>query len=157
MAVPEITVEELRQRFNYDPLTGVFTHKMGVKKNKNGTAGTRTPRGYIYLHIDHRRYLAHRLAWLYTYAILPDADKQIDHINGLRYDNKISNLRLVSIRENQQNRVEHRAGRLPGALPSGKRWRARLRINGQRVDLGSFATQEEAHEAYLKQLTKLEV
>lgn len=144
-----ITADEVKRRIHYDPDTGIFTHLTKARTNGQNQAGTRGPKGYVYLHLDRKKYLAHRLAWLYVYGFYPDKDKQVDHINGVRWDNKITNLRIVSKRENQQNREEHRNGRLPGALPSGSRWRARLRQGDKRLELGTYATQEEAHYVYL--------
>ena len=100
--------------------------------------------------IDGKEYKAHRLAWLYVYGIWPKL--YIDHINGIRDDNRICNLRDVSNRENAINRSYHRKGKLAGASyhkQKGK-WRATIRINGRYTHLGLFETKEEAHLFYMK-------
>ncbi len=58
--------------------------------------------GYLMIMINGKAYPAHRLAWLIVYGTMPDGF--IDHINRVRTDNRISNLRLVTHSENMQNR-----------------------------------------------------
>ena len=78
----------------------------------------------------------------------------IDHINGIRNDNRLSNLRVVTPRENNQNRIEHRNGKLVGAYfdkrmsNSSRPWRAQIKTNSKVKYLGAYATELEAHNAY---------
>lgn len=96
-----------------------------------------------------RLYRAHRLAWLYVHGVWPDV---IDHINGDPWDNRLVNLRDVPQHVNMQNmrhaQSNNRLG-LQGVSAWGKRFKARLNINGKAVKIGSFATAAEAHTAYL--------
>ncbi len=110
-----------------------------------------TKNGYIIYNIDNKNYRAHRLAWFIYYGIWPQA--HIDHINGVRDDNRICNLREVTVRKNQQNLRCHREGKvLLGAHwdKSKKKWTSNIRINGKSVHLGTFKTSQAAHEAYFK-------
>lgn len=80
---------------------------------------------------------------------------QADHIDGNRLNNQRVNLRVVSSKENNQNRAQHRAGKLVGVsrINSGYRlkpWRARMTIDGQEIHVGYFKTAQEAHNAYIK-------
>jgi len=77
---------------------------------------------------------------------------EIDHINGLRNDNRRENLRIVSERENKGNAVRHRAGGIPGVIwdKFSKRWRSRIKIKGKLIYLGRFKTSQEGQEAYQK-------
>jgi len=78
---------------------------------------------------------------------------QIDHINGVRDDNRLSNLRAVSKTENMWNqRKAHPANKLGvmGVRREYNMFQARISINGKTIWLGSFNTAELAHEAYLK-------
>lgn len=144
----------INQYLNYDENTGIFTWKIGRRgRAKAGTiAGTKHPKGYIRISIDHVDYLAHRLAWIYVNGEIDD-DLVIDHINGDRSDNRIENLRMVTGHQNANNRhsplLSDRG--LIGASfhkPSG-RWVARIKIDNKDKYLGIFDTSEEAHQAYM--------
>ena len=112
-------------------------------------AGSIFKNGYVYISYKKKRFRAGRLAWFFVSGAWPDG--QIDHINGDRQNNSINNLRVVSSRENNINRDVHRNGKLPGsAQVTSRRWIARRTINGIDVYLGSFHSEQEAHEAYLR-------
>jgi len=76
----------------------------------------------------------------------------VDHINGNTLDNQISNLRLVTRRENNQNKHCERSSLLPGASwhKGNKKWAANIMINGKTKYLGSFKLEHEAYATYLK-------
>lgn len=78
----------------------------------------------------------------------------VDHINGDTLDNRRENLRIVTNRENSQNRSTHRNGRLVGAtyVRKNNRWQSQIQIRGRRKYLGYFKTEEQAHCAYLNAL-----
>ena len=91
-----ITQEELKELLDYNPETGLFTWNVYNNIKNKTTAGTFND-GYIQIKIKQKIYQAHRLAWLYVYGEWPKG--QIDHINGIRDDNRIENLRDVTNRE----------------------------------------------------------
>ena len=150
----DITQEELKNRLDYNPLTGVFTwlhDKPNVKKKAGDSAGCKMNKGYIHINLNGKKYLAHRLAWLYTYGVFPSGF--IDHINGDRDDNGIVNLRQVTNRENCQNNITVRNGdRLVGAHWSTKmqKWKSSYHYNGKYHNLGVFNTAQEASKAYIE-------
>lgn len=78
----------------------------------------------------------------------------VDHINGNTLDNRRSNLRIVSNRENQSNQKRHRSGKLVGSRfnKKTKKWSSKIRMNGKEIYLGYFSTEIEAHQAYLSEL-----
>jgi len=82
---------------------------------------------------------------------------QIDHIDGNGLDNTKSNLRIVTIRQNAQNRHEARSSTYPGVYWQKDRgkWHANITINGKTKSLGRFEIEAEAYEAYLKALEGL--
>lgn len=153
----ELTQSEFVGALNYNPDTGIFTWKkarFGIRSD--AIAGSVNKNGYIYVTVNGCRSTAHRLAWLYYYGKWPS--KQIDHINGVRSDNRICNLRECSSRENHHNMQRHRAGKLLGAcyMPNQrKKWQSRIRVNGKLIHLGYFETEQEAHGAYLKALSEV--
>ena len=97
-------------------------------------------------------YRRSRIVWFYHHKEWPRF--HIDHINGDGHDDRIENLRDVSIRENNCNMPVHRNGRLPGATLDKqlktRPWFARIKINGRAKFLGQFPTELDAHLAYMK-------
>jgi hypothetical protein len=141
-----VTAERLRELLDYNPATGVFKWKLSYRMRRKGlVAGRRHGGWYWCIRVDSREYLAHRLAWLYVYGRWPL--DQIDHINGIRFDNRIANLREATNSQNKQNRKPKVAG-LKGVYRQKNRWRARITINRRCLYLGTFSTPEAASAAY---------
>ncbi len=141
-------------RLNYDPETGVFKWAVSGKCIAVGKmAGYTTPEGYLSIGYDNKLYLAHRLAWFITHGRWPD--KQIDHINGNRSDNRIANLRDVSRSANSQNLRKAKSNNKIGLLgvswgKRNKKWTALIFVNGKKISLGYFSDPLDAHNAYLQ-------
>ena len=160
----ELTAERLRDTLEYNQITGKFFRKVsvksfggrcGTKKQEAGAeVGTKVrPDGYIRFTFEGHQYMAHRLAWLYVHGEFPK--QEIDHIDGNRSNNAITNLRLSSRKENNQNRHKARkdsSSNLIGAfLVKGrdkKKWRSTIRADGKIKHLGYFDTEEDAHLSY---------
>lgn len=140
----DLTAARLRELVSYDADAGLFTSLRSGK-----CVGHRTRENYVRLELDGRRYLAHRLAWLYSYGEWPT--DQIDHINGTRNDNRLANLRNVSSRVNAENRRKplSKTGFL-GVARNGSGFQATLDVGPKRYRLGTYPTPEEAHAVYLK-------
>ena len=153
MAKPELTAERLRELLNYDPSTGLFTWLANIgSRGRVGAIAGWSRLGYRCITIDTVKYLAHRLAWLYTHGNMPAAE--IDHINGVRCDNRICNLREASPSINRQNSLVARAHSKTGVIgvsldQRDGRYYARIYANGRRCALGGFDSIEEARRAYL--------
>ena len=148
---PELTAEYLRSILHYDPATGIFTRKVRTSRNvKVGDiVGSQNGDGYLQISVRSRRHKAHRLAWLYVYGAWPT--DQIDHINRIRTDNRISNLREVTNKQNMQNaskRSDNTSGH-PGVswYKQKSKWQAKIKHNQKLIHLGSFTTIEEALSA----------
>lgn len=89
--------------------------------------------------------LAHRVAWAIHYGKWPD--KFIDHINGDRFDNRISNLRdvdRVTNNKNAKRRKDNKSG-YSGVYKHKNRYLAHIRVDGRLKVIGRFDTAEEAH------------
>jgi hypothetical protein len=150
----ELTVDQLRDTFDYDANTGVFVWKIRPSKavKAGDVAGCTEKRiGYITIGIAGRIYKAHRLAWLYVYGSWPKG--LIDHINGNKADNRIDNLRDVFAGGNSQNvrkpNKRNKSGFM-GVIWFQNKWRASMSVNGKSKWLGDYSTPEEAHQVYLE-------
>ena len=154
MAKTDLTALRLRELFSYNPNDGVFTRLTQRGPTKPGPVHPcPDSHGYGLLRVDYRLYRTHRLAWLHSHGEWPTGD--IDHIDGDRANNKLSNLRDVTRGENCQNlraaQSHSQLGQLGvSAISNSKKYRARIAVNGQVTHLGCFNTVGEAHDAYLK-------
>lgn len=153
----DLTAEELKKLLRYDPETGEFKWLNGGRWNhlSGQKAGTTNTSGYLVIRIAGKLYYAHRLAWLYHYGEFP---KELDHINGLKADNRISNLRLVDHSTNMHNvglRINNTSKFIGVTQTWDGKWMARIRSFYRVIYLGRFKTKEEAAEAYLKKHREL--
>ena len=146
-----------KELLSYNPDTGIFTYLQKAGRRSVGKqAGSISEKGYRAISIDKTRYYAHRLAWLFETGKWPE--KTIDHINGSRDDNRIANLRNVSMQENMHNlhgakSNKHKVSGVHFRKQNNK-FVARIRINKKSIHLGSFETAEEAQASYLAAVEK---
>lgn len=149
----EITQEKLKEELKYNPNTGVFirTKKTSNKVNIGDIVGYKNNCGYIVIGVDGRQMLAHRLAWVYVYGTMPN---NIDHINGITDDNRITNLRSVSHQENHKNQAisKNNTSGVTGVywVNQQSNWLAKIKVNYKDITLGRFDTKQEAALARLK-------
>ena len=152
-----LTHERLCELLHYNPDTGVFTRKKRQNNRmKIGDVAGSESDGYIQLAVDGASYKAHRLAWFYTHKTWPQ--HVIDHINGVKLDNRICNLRDVTHRVNCQNRTRSPShssldflGVTKDARPQMKsvKYVSQINIDGEHIYLGRFDSPEEAHIMHL--------
>lgn len=155
------SLERLRQVLDYNAETGLFVWKQatGRRKKAGSIAGNKNKRGYIVIGVDCSTVRAHRLAWYYHYGHLPRYS--IDHINGIRHDNRICNLRDVSNTVNTENQKRATSqNRSSGALgvsreKNHRRWRSVIESKGKQIHIGYFDTIEEAQTAYINKKRQL--
>lgn len=138
-----LSFDYVNSKYKYDPDTGHI-----ISRHYKRPIGVCRGNGYLTIIIDGKPYMAHRLAWLLTHQRWPE--HEIDHINGDRSDNRLSNLREATRQQNMINRRTHKSNKLgvKGVIQVGKRFRAQLWFNGQFVLASMFGTIEEASAAY---------
>lgn len=157
------SVDELREKLNYDPDTGILTWKKLRNSSRVGqVAKSLDVAGYVQISFGtgcvHK---GHRVAWAIYHGEWPTGP--IDHINGCRSDNRIANLREVDHRTNCQNvRIGSMINNSTGVLGVWKvktstlrPYRAKIMSGGKQYHLGGYATVEEAHAAYVEAKRKL--
>lgn len=167
--VDSITPEILREVLRYDPEKGklfwrerhpsMFAEERHCKSWNTKYANTEAftaninsgATAYKYGAVFGVNLYAHRVIMSMVYGFPPT--HEVDHINGIKSDNRISNLRNATRRENGCNRPAQVGGSGGGVkgitmIKSSGRWQAQIRANGKYKYLGTFDTKAEAHEAY---------
>ena len=142
-----VSKEELEERFDYRE--GKLFYKKTVGAKKRGLeAGCKHHSGYREIIVNGVCYRLHRLIWLYHHGVWPK--DQLDHINGVRDDNRIENLREDTRTQNKWNTKSRKnsSSSFKGVHKVGNRWRARCCIKGKYTSLGCFETEIEAAKAY---------
>jgi hypothetical protein len=147
-----ITQPELKNLLHYNEITGIWTWLNTRGNAVNGSrAGSLSKRdGYRRIGIAGKNYLEHRLVFLYVFGKIPMC---VDHVNGVRDDNSLSNLRQSSPRENARNarRNSRNTSGYKGVFFEKGKWRARITDKfGIRRHIGYYQTPEQAHKAYCK-------
>lgn len=166
------TPDQLRELLRYDPETGKLFWKerpvsmfASAKASKiwhtryaNKEAFTAVTHGYKVGRIFDVSHRAHRVIWAICYGEWPA--NCIDHINGERADNRITNLRAATKAENSMNQAgpKSKSGGIKGAYWDSwrNRWKSEIRFYGNRKFLGYFDTPEEANAAYCEASEKLQ-
>lgn len=138
----------LRELFNYDPDTGLFTRLKRVsQRGLVGTvAGCVNVNGYVHIKIACRGYKAHRLAWLYMTGEWPE--HEVDHEDRDRTNNRWKNLRAATHKQNQENRTPRHdsSSGITGVLWSNRdqAWRVTICIEGRKRHIATRKSLEEA-------------
>jgi hypothetical protein len=147
-----LTQEELKRHLVYDENTGLFTRLISKNQvNVGDIAGNVDGKGYIRVSIHNISYRAHRIAFLYMNGSFPK--NQVDHINGIKDDNRWCNLREATNQENQCNKpfsIRNKSG-YKGVSWDKKsnKWRAQSSLNNTKKNLGMFDSKELAYKAYV--------
>lgn len=143
----DLTAARLRELLHYAPETGVFTKRIKTGKWPAGhVVGTPDRHGYTTIWVDGTVHRAHRLAYLYVYGRWPEGD--IDHVNRVRSDNRIKNLRAATRSENCQNKGRQSnnvSGRTGVAWHSAaKQWEAYIWVQRSKTYLGTYPNIDDA-------------
>ena len=170
----ELTPELVRELLDYDPEAGVLTWRPRPQEMFEGrpewvwkgwnarfagkVAGSVKKSGYVYVALVETMVSAHRLAFAHYHGHWPNGD--VDHINRVKGDNRISNLRDVDRSVNNHNRRLAGKNSKSGVLgvwwaENMGKWVTQIRVNGKKKHIGSFDSQREAHEAYLEAKSRM--
>jgi HNH endonuclease len=151
-----LSCKRVREFFDYDISTGKFFWRF--RRCPSKPAGSETgyvgTDGYVTIGMDYKVFKAHHLAWVHFYGEDLPKGFCIDHINGNRSDNRISNLRCIPRACNGQNiRKPYSNNKSSGVLgvywhQCGK-WQARIQINGKARSLGLYGRKDDASADYI--------
>ena len=148
-----LTQAELKSKLHYNPETGIFTwlETSSLKMRHGDVAGHKNEKGYIVITINGKIYRAHRLAWIYMNETLSCC---IDHINTIKDDNRISNLRLATLNQNSFNKKlsKNNTSGVKGVSWNKltKKWTARIKINNKQITVGAFSDIELAKKVIME-------
>lgn len=149
-----LTQERLKEILYYDSDMGIFTWLVSnsPRVNIGDVAGFLSDDGYSKIGIFGKQYRSHRLMWLYVYGSFPPTS--LDHIDGDKLNNRVSNLRLCGHAENSRNVgiFKSNTSGFKGVSfnKQTNKWVAQATLNNMLHYLGLFYTPEEASEAYQK-------
>ena len=147
-----LTFERANELFRYDPISGkvfrkVTTSSRSIKGTEAGSLDKREL--YLRVTVDGVGYQLHRAIMLLIHGHL-DKSVHVDHISHDRANNRLCNLRLVSLAENNKNKSMDRRNStgVTGVKFNKKKkyntWGAHIGVNETEIHLGSFKTPEEA-------------
>lgn len=159
--------ELLKSLIYYNPETGVATWLPRKETTKQIAAWNRRYAGKALSYVDkkgagyaqvcmvidgvQKYYLLHRLIWLYVFGEFPNGP--IDHVNRIKSDNRISNLRVANRVLNGHNVKSYNTNKsgIKGVSWSkeSRKWRAVLVFNQKYMHLGLFDSIEDAKDAYI--------
>lgn len=152
MTKAEQVIKDASKSLSYDPETGYLTRISSHYANQRfigKRAGTLNERGYRGVRINRVIVLEHRVIWYMAHGTLPD---EIDHINGIKDDNRLCNLRAATREQNFWNKPKpicNTSGFKGVSKAMSGKWQAIIKANKKSKYLGVFETPEEAHMAYI--------
>ena len=151
------SIDRLKELLVYEPDTGCLRWRVVSRKTKDGYAGCFRKDGYRMVRVDGVLMYAHRIVWAIHTGNMPN--QFIDHINGDKLDNRIENLRDVSIATNSRNqrkaRSDNQMTKMLGVQQNHSGWQACITTDGKRKCLGTYKSPIEAHQAYVNAKRKL--
>jgi len=144
-------IQQLENLFDIDVENGKIFWKNPPKNHSDligKEAGFSTNNDYFRIKINGKSYRRGRLIFLYAYKRFPFPC--IDHINGIKTDDRLKNLREATVTQNNWNhKFRKKTSNLPMGIKKNKnRFVARISYNKKPINIGSFKTLEEAHQAY---------
>lgn len=145
-----MTQERLKELLHYEPSTGWFTWRIASAVAQPGErAGGGHGQGYRQIGLDYKKYLEHIIAWFYMTGEWPD--REIDHKNRDKSDNRWENLCLATRSQQGHNKGMSSRNKLgfPGVNKHGTKYVSRILVDGAKIHLGWFKTIAQARIARL--------
>lgn len=138
-------IERLNELFSYDSSNGIVTRKRTGKP-----MGTNN-KGHLSVRVDGKHYQLHRIIWLMHTGNDP-FPHEIDHINRIRDDNRIDNLRLVTHADNMNNKSLYKSNKIgyKGVTKRGNKYEGNYYHNKKQYYVGTFDSALDAYEAIVK-------
>lgn len=145
-------MDSLKEFLHYHQESGKLLWKSNKKPiNQWREAGTLWVNGYVRIRCRGKYYYAHRVVWYLAHG----ENVEIDHINGIRTDNRIENLRSCNRQQNLRNSSKH----FPNGSATSKckgvywskqksKWHARINVDGKTKHLGFFSDEKDAAVSY---------
>lgn len=122
-------------------------HRFNKKGDLLIIENTADDKGYNRIRCNNRMIRRHRIiAFCFLGLDIDDKKSQVDHINGVKTDNYVTNLRIVTCQQNQHNQTKAKGFWF---VKYNNKYRAQITVNRKHINLGYFDTAEEAHQAYL--------
>ena len=126
------------------------------RKKKDGSFKEigNTRNGYLIFRLEGRCLSCHRFIYenYFNVKLLPN--EEIDHINRIKDDNRIQNLRIVNRSQNNQNKPKHKncSSKYKGVCwkKNRNKWQAQIQFDGKKKHLGYFDDEIEAVKIYNK-------
>jgi hypothetical protein len=151
--IMKITHETVKALFDYDPATG------NLQPKEKSYRARISQGGYVRVAMKGMQFLAHRIIWLWMTGEVPSSSLEIDHINGIKHDNRWENLRLVSRTTNQRNQFSANANsktKVRGVswCAALQKYRVRIFADGKQHNIGYFSSLEEAVAARQQAVAK---
>ena len=147
-----ITLLGAKSLFNYNSDTGILTYAKTGHRRFGKVVGIKDKEGYIRISVSGIQYKVHRIIWLMAYGVWPK--NEIDHINGIRDDNRLSNLRGATRLQNARNRKSSYAMKGITFYRDKQKFAGRIRYENKVIHLGYFDCPAAAHFAYIVAATK---
>jgi hypothetical protein len=139
----------IERGYTYDSNTGFVYSRL------NKLVKTINKEGYNMIALRYnyktKNLCAHQFAWYYMYKEIVE---EIDHINGIRNDNRICNLRSVTRQQNHWNRINTKGYTYN---KTANKFQAQIKVNKKHITLGYFNTEFEARNAYLQAKEKYHI
>lgn len=140
MSNPNLTQARVKELFDYrEDGKLIWKKQIGSRAMVGTVAGYLGKNGYRQLRLAKKLYRGHRIVWLWHYGYLPE--NGVDHINRERDDNRIENLREVSMSCNIRNtgNFSHNTSGVKGVrlYRSGEKWIAQVKVSGKSIHLGT--------------------